>query len=132
MAEPRLLGLAHLGDDDQDGVDDRLLVLEPPLLPQHVRQEGHQHAMLLRELEAHRTDRVDDDNLELVGDLACQRPSQRAGVRMDAKGGGAAVISAVGNPDSAGRGAVSVNSGQRRAWPGRECEPGAAQGVARP
>lgn len=56
---------AHL-DEGQDGVDDRLLVLEATLLAQDVAQEVHQAAVLGGELEAQRTDSLDHDHLEVI------------------------------------------------------------------
>eukprot|EP00962_Isochrysis_galbana_P003653 scaffold1041_cov124-Isochrysis_galbana.AAC.14 len=64
-----LLGLGHARDDDEQGVHDGLLVLEAALLAQHVCEEGHEEAVLVRELEAHGPDGVHDDDLEVVGDL---------------------------------------------------------------
>lgn len=56
---------AHL-DEGQDGVDDRLLVLEASLLAQDVAQEVHQAAVLGGELEAQRTDSLNHDHLEVI------------------------------------------------------------------
>jgi hypothetical protein len=43
--------ITHL-DQGQDGMHDGLFVLKPALLPQHIRQEVHERAVLGWELEA--------------------------------------------------------------------------------
>ena len=56
VAEAGLLGLGDLADEDEDGVHNRLFVLKPTVLPQHVGEEIHQRTVLLREFEAQRAD----------------------------------------------------------------------------
>jgi hypothetical protein len=52
----------HL-DELQDGRHNGLLVVKAPLLPQRAREERHQRALLARELERQRADRLHNDHL---------------------------------------------------------------------
>ena len=65
-----VLRLRDVPDDGQDGVHDRLFVREPAILPQAHAQEAEHAPVLGRELDAQRPDRLDDHNLELIGQLA--------------------------------------------------------------
>jgi hypothetical protein len=69
LRQAGLLGLGHVADQRQHRVHDGALVLEPPVLAQHARQEGQQRAVLGGELDAQRAHRLHHHHLELVGQL---------------------------------------------------------------
>ena len=70
VRERLLLALPDELDHVEDGFDDRALKVVSALVAQDARQEREHRFVLGRELEAERADGVDDDDLELIADLA--------------------------------------------------------------
>mmetsp|Transcript_8511 Transcript_8511/g.18533 ORF Transcript_8511/g.18533 Transcript_8511/m.18533 type:complete len:262 (+) Transcript_8511:1173-1958(+) len=70
MDETSVLGLGNRLDERDDALHNALLEVEAALFPQCVGEEGHEDAVLCLVLDAQRPDRLHNDNLELVGDLA--------------------------------------------------------------
>lgn len=66
MRQPGLLRLRIILNDGNDRVCDRRLVLQTALVPQHRRQEIHENAVLPRELQSERSNRLHHDHLKLI------------------------------------------------------------------
>lgn len=60
-------------DHIKDSLYDCVLEVVTPLIPKYTREERQHDSLLCREFEAQRADSIDDNDLELIGDIGHER-----------------------------------------------------------